>query len=115
MHKEQSLEIHEAKTERPDKSTIITREFSSSLSIIHRVNKGKISKDVKDLNSINQFYLIQNCKTVRSTTAKYSSQVHTGHFPVFLPGKSHGQRSLTGYNPWGCTRVGHNLATKQVI
>ena len=55
MHKEQSLEIHEAKTERPDKSTIITREFSSSLSIIHRVNKGKISKDVKDLNSINQF------------------------------------------------------------
>jgi len=22
--------------------------------------------------------------------------------PVFLPGKSHGQRSLVGYNPWGC-------------
>ena len=22
--------------------------------------------------------------------------------PVFLPGKFHGQRSLTGYNPWGC-------------
>ena len=22
--------------------------------------------------------------------------------PVFLPGKSHGQRSLAGYNPWGC-------------
>ena len=21
--------------------------------------------------------------------------------PVFLPGKSHGQKSLTGYNPWG--------------
>ena len=21
---------------------------------------------------------------------------------VFLPGKSHGQRSLVGYNPWGC-------------
>ena len=21
--------------------------------------------------------------------------------PVFLPGKSHGQRSLVGYNPWG--------------
>ena len=26
--------------------------------------------------------------------------------PVFLPGKSHGQRSLVGYSPWG-----HNLAT----
>ena len=22
--------------------------------------------------------------------------------PVFLPGKSLGQRSLTGYSPWGC-------------
>ena len=22
--------------------------------------------------------------------------------PVFLPGKSHGQRSLVGYNPWAC-------------
>jgi len=31
--------------------------------------------------------------------------------PVFLPGKSHGQRSLAG--PWGHVRVGHNLATKE--
>ena len=23
--------------------------------------------------------------------------------PVFLPGKSHGQRSLAGYSPWGLT------------
>ena len=23
--------------------------------------------------------------------------------PVLLPGKSHGQRSLVGYSPWGCT------------
>ena len=33
--------------------------------------------------------------------------------PVFLPGKSHGQRSLVGYSPWGWTE--HNLATKQQI
>ena len=32
---------------------------------------------------------------------------------VFLPGKSHGQRSMTGYSPWGRKRVGHDLATKQ--
>ena len=31
--------------------------------------------------------------------------------PVFLPGKSHGQRSLAGYSPWN-RRVGHDLATK---
>ena len=33
--------------------------------------------------------------------------------PVFLPGESHGQRRLVGYSPWGCRRVGHNLAAKQ--
>ena len=33
--------------------------------------------------------------------------------PVFLPGKSHGERNLVGYSPWGRKRVGHNLATNQ--
>ena len=28
--------------------------------------------------------------------------------PVFLPGESHGQRSLMGYGPWGSQRVGRN-------
>ena len=32
--------------------------------------------------------------------------------PVFLPGESHGQRSLTGYGPWG-RRVKGDLVTKQ--
>ena len=31
-------------------------------------------------------------------------------FPVFLPGKSHGQRSLAGYSSWG-RRVRHDWAT----
>ena len=22
--------------------------------------------------------------------------------PIFLPGESHGQRSIAGYSPWGC-------------
>ena len=25
--------------------------------------------------------------------------------PVFLPGESHGQRSLAGYGPWGCKEL----------
>ena len=33
--------------------------------------------------------------------------------PVFLPKKSHGQRSLAGYSPWSGKRVGYNLAAKQ--
>ena len=33
--------------------------------------------------------------------------------PVFLLEKSHGQRILAGYSPWGRKRVRHDLATKQ--
>ena len=33
-----------------------------------------------------------------------------GNLPVFLPGKSHGQRSLAGYSPLGWKRVGCNWA-----
>ena len=32
-----------------------------------------------------------------------------------LPGKSHKQRSLAGYIPWGHKRVGHYLATQQEL
>jgi len=34
---------------------------------------------------------------------------------VFLPGKSHGQRSLAGYSPCGHKRARHDSATKQQI
>ena len=34
---------------------------------------------------------------------------------VFLPWKSHGQRSLGGYNPWGHKRVRHNFLTKHLV
>ena len=33
--------------------------------------------------------------------------------PGFVPGKAHGQRSLVGYGPWCCKRIGHDLVTKQ--
>ena len=33
--------------------------------------------------------------------------------PVFLPGKSHGQRSLVGYSPLGHQRFRHDLASEQ--
>ena len=31
--------------------------------------------------------------------------------PVFLPGESHGQRSLAGYSPWGHTELDMTEAT----
>ena len=33
--------------------------------------------------------------------------------PIFLPGKSCGQRSRMGYSPWGHKRVRHDLSTKK--
>ena len=33
--------------------------------------------------------------------------------PIFLPGKSHEQRSLAGYSPWDRKGVRHDLLTKQ--
>ena len=33
--------------------------------------------------------------------------------PVFLPGKSHGWRSLMGYSSWGHKRIVHDSPTKQ--
>ena len=35
------------------------------------------------------------------------------HSNVFLPGESHGQRSLAGYSPWGHKESGQDLVTKQ--
>ena len=32
--------------------------------------------------------------------------------PVFLPGKSQGQRNLGGYSLWGRKRIRHDLVTK---
>ena len=31
--------------------------------------------------------------------------------PVFLPGESHGQRGLAGYNPWGLQELDMTEAT----
>ena len=39
--------------------------------------------------------------------------LHPPPAQVFLPGKSHEQRSLVSYSPWGPKRVGHDLVTKQ--
>ena len=33
--------------------------------------------------------------------------------PVFLPGKSHGEKSLEGYSAWGHKRVRYDLGLKQ--
>ena len=35
-------------------------------------------------------------------SGRYPGEGNGNPLQYFLPGKSHGQRSLAGYNPWGC-------------
>ena len=39
---------------------------------------------------------------VQSLSWEYPLEKIMATYPVFLPGKSHGERSLMGYSPWGC-------------
>ena len=50
---------------------------------------------------------------VPSLGGEYTLEKKWQPTPVFLPGKSHEQRSLAGYSPWGHKRVRHDLVTKQ--
>ena len=46
------------------------------------------------------------CKAVRPRFAPWVGKIPWRRkwqsTPVFLPGESHGERSLVGYGPWGC-------------
>ena len=46
-----------------------------------------------------------------------SPGVENGPTPVFLPGESHGQRSLAGYSPWGhrSTRLSTRTLLQQLF
>ena len=49
---------------------------------------------------------------VQSPGREDSLETEIATHSVFLPGKSHGQRSLEGGSPLGQKRVRHDLATK---
>ena len=40
---------------------------------------------------------------------------HINPTPVFLPGESHGERSLAGCSSWSCKRVGHWITNKDLL
>ena len=39
---------------------------------------------------------------IRSLLLEDPLEESVANIPLFLPGESHGQRSLAGYSPWGC-------------
>ena len=57
--------------------------------------------------------LVKNLSAMQETWARSLGwedplEKGTQPTPVFLPKEFHGQRSLVGYSPWGCTRVRHD-------
>ena len=75
--------------------------------------KGKLSICLLDLRPWIIWYMFQlNTENIPSTETLYrsteawdSSKIFLRAWeptPVFLPGKSHGQMNLAGYNLWGC-------------
>ena len=54
--------------------------------------------------------MIENLLTMQETQVQslgweYPLEKEIAPTPVFLPGKSHGEKSLVGYSPWGCKEL----------
>jgi len=49
--------------------------------------------------------LLPNAGDIRNMVRKIPWRRKWQPTPVFLPGKSHGQRSLVGYSPQGCKEL----------
>jgi len=47
-------------------------------------------------------------KRVQSLYQKNSWRRKWQPTPLFLPGETHGQRSVVNYCPWGCKRIKHD-------
>ena len=61
--------------------------------------------------------LVKNLPAIQETPVRFLGQEdplekEMTTTPVFLPGESHGQKSLAGYRPWG-RRVRHDWVTEQ--
>ena len=60
-----------------------------------------------------QLLLTYFCIQLARTPRRFHSLRKRQPTPVFLCGKSHGQRNQAGYSPWGHKGVRHDLVTKQ--
>ena len=61
--------------------------------------------------------MVKNLPTMRETQVQALGQEDplekgTATTLVFLPGESHGQKSLAGYSPWGCKGSNMTEATE---
>ena len=99
------------------------KEFEPSSFLQFRLNKSIFPKLIFYIKMISNI-----CLSIRSSLVAQWQRIHLPArrhgfdpwvrkipwkrkwqpIPVFLPGESHGQRSLVSYSPWGCKRVRHD-------
>ena len=77
---------------------------------------GKIEREKSTARDVLGFPGVSVVKNPSANTGDLGSIPGSGRFPgegnSNPAGKSHGQRSLVGYGPWGCKRLRPDLATK---
>ena len=66
----------------------------SFVMIKHKLRDSLVAQTVKNLPAVKETW-------VRSLSREDPLEKEMATHPVFLPGKSHGRRSLAGYSPWG--------------
>ena len=77
-------------------------DWKTSLSLhLTELNKTKVSRLPKDMGKL---FVKLSWKLFILLTSIYFWRREWQPTPVFLPGKSHGQRSLAGYCLWECPR-----------
>ena len=69
--------------------------FGSFVMIKHKLRDSPVAQIVKNLRAVRETW-------VWSLSWKDTLRKEMATHPVFLPGTSHGCRSLAGYSPWGC-------------
>ena len=96
-------------------SYILRRLFKKVSLVFYQIRRGLTEREGFPGNASKE----PACKCRRHVTCRFNPWVRKIPWqrawqptPVVLPGKSHGQRSLVGYNPWGHERVRHKGATE---
>ena len=62
------------------------------------------SEPIETLHFVSEF-LLMYVKVFKRMTIKLIWRRAQQSTPAFLPGESHGQKSLVGYSPWGCKEL----------
>ena len=78
---------------------------------IHRIGASPVAQSVKKLPALQE-------TRVRSLDREDPLEKWRRKWqptPVFLPGESHGQRSLVGYSPWHCKELDMTEATEHKV